>query len=68
MKRQLLNQVTGKKTEADFQLRTYTLAEMTDMLTEAGLKIKQVFGAFDGRPYDKDTPRLIILAQKESHD
>lgn len=64
MKRQLINQVTGEKTEADFQLRAYSLAEMTEMLNAAKLSVQNVFGAFDGRDYDRETPRLIILAQK----
>jgi SAM-dependent methyltransferase len=64
MKRQLINQVTGQKMETDFQLRTYSLAEMTELLSFHHLQIKKVYGAFDGRTYDEDTPRMIILAQK----
>ncbi len=64
MKRQLINQVTGQKMEADFQLRTYSLAEMTELLAVHHLQIEKVYGAFDGRTYGEDKPRMIILARK----
>jgi len=66
MKRQLINQLTGKKLETDFQLRTYSLPEMTELLATYQLKIEKVYGAFDCRSYDEDTPRMIILARKSS--
>jgi SAM-dependent methyltransferase len=64
MKRQLINQLTGKKVETDFQLRAYSLPEMTELLTIHHLEIEKVYGAFDSRPYGEDTPRMIILARK----
>lgn len=64
MKRQLINQLTGKKVETDFQLRAYSLPEMTELLTVHHLEIEKVYGAFDCRPYGEDTPRMIILARK----
>lgn len=64
MKRQLINQATGKKLETDFQLRAYSLPEMTELLADHHLKIEKVYGAFDCRAYGEDTPRMIILARK----
>lgn len=66
MKRQLINQLTGKKVETDFQLRAYSLPEMTELLTVHHFQIEKVYGAFDRRPYGEDTPRMIILARKNS--
>lgn len=64
MKRQLINQVTGVKTQYEFVLRTYSLTEMNNILHRAGLKLKTTYGGFDGRPYGADAQRMIILAQK----
>lgn len=64
MKRVLLNQVTGAKTQYEFVLRAYSLAEMTSVLEKCDLKVKATYGGFDGRPYGADAPRMIILAEK----
>lgn len=64
MKRQLINQVTGVKTQYEFVLRTYSLTEMTNILYRAGLSIKTTYGGFDGSTYNADSQRMIILAQK----
>lgn len=64
MKRQLINQITGKKMQYEFVLRAYSLTEMTDILTQAGLSIVTTYGGFDYRPYNSEAPRMIILAQK----
>ncbi|VBB08296.1 s-adenosyl-l-methionine-dependent methyltransferase [Lucifera butyrica] len=65
MKRQLINQVTGKKTQYEFVLRAYSLPEITSILVQSGLTLLTTFGGFDGRDYGADSPRMIILAQKE---
>lgn len=64
MKRQLINQVTGVKTQYEFVLRTYSLAEMTNILHRSGLKVITTYGGFDSRPYNADAQRMIILAKK----
>jgi SAM-dependent methyltransferase len=64
MKRVLLNQVTGAKTQYDFVLRAYSLSELTTLLANCGLTVKAAYGGFDGRPFGDDTPRMIILAAK----
>lgn len=66
MKRQLINQVTGAKTQYDFVLRAYSLPEMSNIFTNSGLSILETYGGFDGRPYSSETPRMIILAKKNS--
>ena len=64
MKRVLLNQVTGAKTQYEFVLRAYSLAEMVSVLEKCDLKVRATYGGFDGRPYGADAPRMIILAEK----
>lgn len=64
MKRVLLNQVSGAKTQYEFVLRAYSLPELEAVLDKSGLRVKATFGGFDGRPYGSDAPRMIILARK----
>ncbi len=45
-------------------VRMYTLEEMFDMTSAAGLAITHTFGDFDGRPVDPDAPRLILIGSK----
>ncbi|CUH94256.1 hypothetical protein P22_0322 [Propionispora sp. 2/2-37] len=65
MKRQLINQVTGTKTQYEFALRAYSLSEMIAILEQSGFLVKATYGSFDQRPYGPETPRMIILAQKK---
>lgn len=65
MKRTLINQIDGTKKEYEFSLRAYSLREMEAILSAAGMKIISVFGGFDKRSYNADSPRMIILAEKQ---
>jgi hypothetical protein len=65
MKRVLLNQVTGAKTSYEFVLRAYSPTEMASLLEKCGLKVRAMYGGFDGREYGADASRMIILAAKE---
>ncbi len=66
------NQVTftfvdkhGKKRESiGHRIRLYTLTEIIQMLGEAGLSFKQVYGGFDSEPYTPSTRRMIVIARK----
>ena len=42
----------------------YTLEEFKEMLKDAGLKIIETFGDFNGSKYSEKTERLIIVAKK----
>ncbi|SDD42845.1 class I SAM-dependent methyltransferase [Sporomusa acidovorans] len=64
MKRQLINQVTGTKTQYQFVLRAYSLPEMVKIFRSSGLSVLSTYGGFDGRSYSSETPRMIILAKK----
>jgi SAM-dependent methyltransferase len=66
MKRQLINQVTGVKTQYEFVLRAYSLPEMANIFNNSGLTIVETYGGFDGRSYSSETPRMIILAKKNN--
>ena len=64
MKRELVNQVTGKKEKHQFVLRIYSLNEMNTILTQSGFKIISTYGDFNFSPYTLESPRMIILAQR----
>lgn len=42
-------------------VRMYTFDELKIMLDKTGLRITHTFGDFDGRPFEPDAPRLIVI-------
>jgi len=46
-------------------VRLYTPEEMESLLQQAGLRLDRTYGDFDGRPFDKNSPRLILVGHKE---
>lgn len=54
----------GERKEYGHAARLYTLTELAQMLTIAGLKVKAYFGAWDSSKLTIDSFRLILLAQK----
>ncbi len=49
---------------SDLYMRLYSLTEMIKMLDRAGLSLQQVYGGFQGEPYNVHTRRMIIVAAK----
>ncbi|HEY8491082.1 MAG TPA: methyltransferase domain-containing protein [Dehalococcoidia bacterium] len=45
--------------------RLYTLTELARMLERAGLRLEEVWGGLDRRPYDLESPRMVLLARRE---
>ena len=45
-------------------VRLYTLTELVRLLDAAGLRLSTLYGDYDGRPYQIDTPRMIVVATK----
>ena len=45
-------------------IRAFTLPEIENMLQQAGLNLVGVYGNLEKQPYDLDTPRLLLHAQK----
>jgi SAM-dependent methyltransferase len=54
----------GQRREHSFSHRVYTLTELAQMLTIAGLQVKGYFGAWDRSDLTIDSYRLILLSQK----
>ncbi len=55
----------GTRREREIDLRMYTLKELADMLSRAGLAVQRTWGGFDGREYGLDSRRMIVLSEKE---
>jgi len=54
----------GAVLEWETSTRAFTLPEITHMLQQAGLHLVGVYGNLEKRPYDLNTPRLLLHAQK----
>ena len=54
----------GRHNEYSHAARVYTLTELAQMLTLAGLQVKEFFGAWDHSALTIDNFRLILLSQK----
>ena len=54
----------GRRKEYGHAARVYTLTELAQMLTKAGLQVKAYYGAWDRSELTIDSFRLILLAQK----
>ncbi|MEU3961762.1 class I SAM-dependent methyltransferase [Streptomyces buecherae] len=53
-------------TRASLVWFVYSAVELRQMAREAGFTRIEVFGDFDGRPYDQDAQRLILRATREA--
>jgi len=54
----------GRREEAGWDIRYYTLPELRWILPSVGLKLLQTYGDFDGNPYTLDSKRLITVSKK----
>lgn len=54
----------SKRTVYDFKHHVYDARELCQMMREAGFDAKEVLGGFDGRPYDEQAQRLVVVAER----
>ncbi|MGL1894618.1 MAG: class I SAM-dependent methyltransferase [Spirochaetaceae bacterium] len=54
----------NKMFEKSFDTRVYTALEMSTLLSGIGFKSVEIYGDFEGNPYDIDAKRLIVVATK----
>lgn len=45
-------------------VQLYTLGEMRALLAEAGLRLRLVFGDYDGAPHGPEQPRMILIGDR----
>ena len=50
----------------DHNLRLYTISQLRSMLQKTGLKVTRTYGGFDRQDFQRDSPRLIVLARKRA--
>jgi SAM-dependent methyltransferase len=56
---------SGEVKQANFSIRLYTLTEILELFNAAGLVLIDVYGDFSGALYNAESPRMILVAQKE---
>jgi SAM-dependent methyltransferase len=54
----------GRRRKTFLRFKVYALEDMERLLSASGLRVRKVWGGFDGRPYGQDTFRLIIAASR----
>jgi SAM-dependent methyltransferase len=47
------------------RVRGYDLAEISEMFSRCRLRIRDAFGDFDGSPFTRSSPRLILVGDRE---
>lgn len=52
--------------ESEYRIRLYSLHELVRMMVEAGFEITSAFGNFPEVPISPTSPRIILIAKKES--
>jgi len=52
----------------DFSVRVYSGRELRDLLVRAGFASVELYGGLDGRPYDLEAERLVVVASKHGRD
>lgn len=54
----------GPRVVRRFRVRTYSAGVLRGLLLRVGFRSVQVFGALDGRAYDLDAERLVVVARR----
>jgi SAM-dependent methyltransferase len=54
----------GRRVEQPFSIRLYAFTELRDLLARAGLVVEQVYGEWDARPLELESPAMVIIARK----
>jgi len=63
----IIDKKSGREREFSHNLRLYTIRELKRMLGKARLMVKAVYGDYDdGQKFSEESPRLILVARKES--
>ena len=57
----------GKRKDVPFFVRLYTVQEITGLLGQAGLSVRQMYGDWNFAEFTSHSGRMILIAQK-SHN
>lgn len=55
----------GARSPSFVSFRVYSLTEIKNLLLQAGLVYRRCWGGFEGTAYGMDSPRMVLLAEKE---
>ncbi len=55
----------GVRVTKEYELRAYTCAELTALMSRHGLVTREAWGDADGAPYSVESRRLVILAARD---
>jgi SAM-dependent methyltransferase len=58
-------QYDGKTKETGYFLKVYQESELHDLLKAAGFVLYDLLGDYDGEPFDEESARMIVVAQKQ---
>ncbi|MBC6417390.1 MAG: class I SAM-dependent methyltransferase [Prochloron sp. SP5CPC1] len=56
----------GKRQDISFFVRLYNVQEISILLTQAGLTLKQIYANWDSSEFTSESERMILIAQKRS--
>ena len=54
----------GERREMRSSHRIYSAVELASLLETVGFTVRDVFGHLDGRPYDHEARRLVVVAER----
>jgi len=54
----------SRRHDFEFTLHLYSAVELKAMMLDAGFKTARAYGSLDGKPYDHEAKRLIVVATK----
>jgi len=60
----LIQKGNGEVKEIQHEVRLYTLTRIKQLLTEAGLTIKELYGGYEKQEFNLESSRMIVLAQR----
>jgi len=60
----LIQRTSGKIESIQHEVRLYTFSRIEQLLKEAGLSVKRVYGGYQKQEFNLEASRMIVLAQK----
>jgi SAM-dependent methyltransferase len=58
----------GKRRDSPFFIRLYNPTEIISLLNKAGFTLRNMYGNWEGMPFDGKSKRMIIIADKSSQE
>lgn len=62
--RHVLVRQDGIRISSTFDVRIYSIGELTDMIAKAGMAVEHVFGSLAGGPFTEESGRMVVVSVK----